>query len=194
MTQQQNNNNDQNLENQDLGEEQKIIQDNNQEIISQLNLKIKEIEQKNNDLNDQLLRTLAELDNTRRRSREELEKANKFAIANFVNELVIIVENFLMASENAPNDEIEKIPSIKNYAIAINLTKNELLKILEKNQVRRIYPLNENFDHNLHEAISSVESDGQEGIVLQVIQAGYEISNRLIRPALVAVSKPKNNS
>jgi molecular chaperone GrpE len=194
MTQQQNNNNDQNLENQDLGEEQKIIQDNNQEIISQLNLKIKQIEQKNNDLNDQLLRTLAELDNTRRRSREELEKANKFAIANFVNELVIIVENFLMASENAPNDEIEKIPSIKNYAIAINLTKNELLKILEKNQVRRIYPLNENFDHNLHEAISSVESDGQEGIVLQVIQAGYEISNRLIRPALVAVSKPKNNS
>ena len=194
MTQQQNNNNDQNLENQDLGEEQKIIQDNNQEIISQLNLKIKEIEQKNNDLNDQLLRTLAELDNTRRRSREELEKANKFAIANFVNELVIIVENFLMASENAPNDEIEKIPSIKNYAIAINLTKNELLKILEKNQVRRIYPLNENFDHNLHEAISSVESDGKEGIVLQVIQAGYEISNRLIRPALVAVSKPKNNS
>jgi len=194
MTQQQNNNNDQNLENQDLGEEQKIIQDNNQEIISQLNLKIKEIEQKNSDLNDQLLRTLAELDNTRRRSREELEKANKFAIANFVNELVIIVENFLMASENAPNDEIEKIPSIKNYAIAINLTKNELLKILEKNQVRRIYPLNENFDHNLHEAISSVESDGQEGIVLQVIQAGYEISNRLIRPALVAVSKPKNNS
>jgi molecular chaperone GrpE len=194
MTQQQNNNNDQNLENQDLGEEQKIIQDNNQEIISQLNLKIKEIEQKNNDLNDQLLRTLAELDNNRRRSREELEKANKFAIANFVNELVIIVENFLMASENAPNDEIEKIPSIKNYAIAINLTKNELLKILEKNQVRRIYPLNENFDHNLHEAISSVESDGQEGIVLQVIQAGYEISNRLIRPALVAVSKPKNNS
>lgn len=194
MTQQQNNNNDQNLENQDLGEEQKIIQDNNQEIISHLNLKIKEIEQKNSDLNDQLLRTLAELDNTRRRSREELEKANKFAIANFVNELVIIVENFLMASENAPNDEIEKIPSIKNYAIAINLTKNELLKILEKNQVRRIYPLNENFDHNLHEAISSVESDGQEGIVLQVIQAGYEIANRLIRPALVAVSKPKNNS
>jgi molecular chaperone GrpE len=194
MTQQQNNNNDQNLENQDLGEEQKIIQDNNQEIISQLNLRIKEIEQKNSDLNDQLLRTLAELDNTRRRSREELEKANKFAIANFVNELVIIVENFLMASENAPNDEIEKIPSIKNYAIAINLTKNELLKILEKNQVRRIYPLNENFDHNLHEAISSVESDGQEGIVLQVIQAGYEIANRLIRPALVAVSKPKNNS
>jgi molecular chaperone GrpE len=194
MTQQQNNNNDQNLENQDLGEEQKIIQDNNQEIISQLNLKIKEIEQKNSDLNDQLLRTLAELDNTRRRSREELEKANKFAIANFVNELVIIVENFLMASENAPNDEIEKIPSIKNYATAINLTKNELLKILEKNQVRRIYPLNENFDHNLHEAISSVESDGQEGVVLQVIQAGYEIANRLIRPALVAVSKPKNNS
>ena len=99
-----------------------------------------------------------------------------------------------MASENAPNDEIEKNPVIKNYATAINLTQKELLKILEKNQVKRIFPLNELFDHNLHEAISSVESEGQEGLVVQVIQAGYTIANRLIRPALVAVSKAKISS
>ncbi len=195
MTQQQNNNNAQDLESQQLAsseEQDKII--NEQMLIEQLSQKINELEQKNNELNDKLLRTLAEFDNARRRSREELEKASKFAIGNFVNELVVIVENFLMASENAPNDEIEKIPAVKNYATAIALTEKELLKILEKNQVKRVYPLNEIFDHNLHEAISNLESDGQEGVILQVIQAGYTIANRLIRPALVVVSKAKINA
>ena len=159
--------------------------------IDNLLIKISELEQKNNDLNDKLLRTLAEIDNVRRRSREELEKASKFAISNFVSELVVIVENFLMASNNAPNDEIEKIPAIKNYATAITLTEKELLKILEKNQVKRIYPLNEKFDHNLHEAISHMEFEGEEGVILQVVQAGYAIAGRIIRPALVVVSKAK---
>jgi molecular chaperone GrpE len=195
MTQQQNNNNNQDLENQGVdGNEEINQQRNSQDIIDQLSLKISDLEQKNSDLNDKLLRSLAEFENARKRSREEIEKASKFAIGNFVNELVVIVENFIMASENAPNDEIEKNPVIKNYATAINLTQKELLKILEKNQVKRIFPLNELFDHNLHEAISSVESEGQEGLVVQVIQAGYTIANRLIRPALVAVSKAKISS
>ena len=195
MTQQQNNNNNQDLENQGVdGNEEINQQRNSQDIIDQLSLKISDLEQKNSDLNDKLLRSLAEFENARKRSREEIEKASKFAIGNFVNELVVIVENFIMASENAPNDEIEKNPVIKNYETAINLTQKELLKILEKNQVKRIFPLNELFDHNLHEAISSVESEGQEGLVVQVIQAGYTIANRLIRPALVAVSKAKISS
>ena len=195
MTQQQNNNNNQDLENQGVDGNEEINQEkNSQDIIDQLSLKINDLEQKNSDLNDKLLRSLAEFENARKRSREEIEKASKFAIGNFVNELVVIVENFIMASENSPNDEIEKNPAIKNYATAINLTQKELLKILEKNQVKRIFPLNELFDHNLHEAISSVESEGQEGVVVQVIQAGYTIANRLIRPALVAVSKAKISS
>ena len=195
MTQQQNNNNNPDLENQGVAGNEEINQEkNSQNIIEQLSLKISELEQKNNDLSDKLLRSLAEFENARRRSREEIEKASKFAISNFVNELVVIVENFIMASENAPNEEIEKYSAIKNYAIAINLTQKELLKILEKNQVKRIFPLNEQFDHNLHEAITSIENEGEEGIVVQVIQAGYTIANRLIRPALVAVSKAKISS
>lgn len=162
------------------------------EIVNPLQQKINELEQKNSDLNDKLLRSLAELDNVRRRSKDELEKTSKFAISNFVGELVVIVENFLMASSNAPNTEIEQIPAIKNYATAISLTEKELLKILEKNQVKRLYPLNEKFDHNFHEAISHLESDNEEGLVLQVVQAGYAIAGRIIRPALVVVSKSKN--
>ncbi|MBM3579709.1 MAG: nucleotide exchange factor GrpE, partial [Alphaproteobacteria bacterium] len=146
----------------------------------------------NSELNDKLLRSLAELDNVRRRSREEVEKTARFAISNFVSDLVVVTENFFMASENAPKDEIEKVPAIKNYADAIVMTEKELLKILEKNQVKRIYPLNQPFDHNLHEAIAHVESDAAEGLVVQVIQAGYSINDRLIRPALVGVAKNKS--
>jgi molecular chaperone GrpE len=156
--------------------------------------KINQLEKKNSELNEQLLRTIAELENVRRRSREELEKASKFAITNFVSELVVIVENFLMASQNAPQQQIDQYPEIKNYATAILLTEKELLKILEKNQVARIFPLNQKFDHNFHEAISFVESDQEEGSILQVIQAGYTIANRLIKPALVVVAKAKSSA
>ena len=154
--------------------------------------KISELEQKNSELNDKLLRTLAELDNVRRRSRDELEKTAKYAISNFVSDLVVVTENFFMASENAPKAEIEKVPAIKNYADAIVMTEKELLKILEKNQVKRISPLNEKFDHNFHEAIAHIESDAEEGTIVKVIQAGYSIADRLIRPALVGVAKAKN--
>ncbi len=153
--------------------------------------KIAELEQKNSELNDKLLRSLAELDNVRRRSREELEKSAKFAIFNFASELVLVAENFFLASQNAPQAEIEKSPAVKNYADAIVMTEKELLKVLEKNQVKRIYPLNEKFDHHFHEALSQVASDAEEGSVVQVIQSGYTIADRLIRPALVVVSKGK---
>ncbi len=157
----------------------------------QLEEKIADLEKKNSELNDKVLRCLAELDNIRRRSREELEKASKFAISNFVSDLVVVVENFFMASNNAPKEEIEKVPAIKHYADAIMMTEKELIKVLEKNQVKRIFPLNEKFNHHFHEAISHVESDAEEGTVVQVVQAGYSIADRLIRPALVAVAKPK---
>ena len=133
--------------------------------------KIAELEKIISETNDKLLRTLAEIDNVRRRSREEIEKSTKFAISGFVSDLVVVAENFFLVSENAPKDEIEKVPAIKNYADAIAMTQKELLKVLEKNQVKRIYPLNQKFDHNLHEAIAQIETNVEEGTVVQVIQA-----------------------
>lgn len=153
--------------------------------------KIAELEQKLVEANDKTLRCLAELDNVRRRSKEELEKSAKFAISNFVSDLVVVAENFFLASENAPKNEIEANAEVKKYADAISMTEKELMKVLEKNQVKRISPLNEKFDHNLHQALTQIESDVEEGTVIQVIQAGYSVHNRLIRPALVGVAKPK---
>lgn len=176
-------------ENQDNKTEQS--EEIRQEIKNPAEEKIAELEQKNSELNDKLLRCLAELDNVRRRSREEVEKSAKFAISNFVGDLVVVAENFFLASENSPKAEIEKNPAIKNYADAIMMTEKELLKVLEKNQVKRIFPLNQKFDHNFHEAITQVESEAEEGSVVQVVQAGYSIADRLIRPALVGVAKAK---
>lgn len=176
-------------ENQDSKTEQQA--ESQQEIKNPAEEKVAELEQKNSELNDKILRCLAELDNVRRRSREEIEKSAKFAISNFVGDLVVVAENFFLASENAPKAEIEKNPAIKNYADAIVMTEKELLKVLEKNQVKRIFPLNQKFDHNFHEAIAQIESEVEEGLVVQVVQAGYSIADRLIRPALVGVAKAK---
>jgi molecular chaperone GrpE len=181
-----------------MQENQEIKQENQSENSENINKdndlqnKIIELEQKLTEQNDKFLRTLAELDNVRRRAREENEKTAKFAITNFVSDLVTVAENFFMASQNAPKDEIEKNLAIKNYALAIEMTEKELLKVLEKNQVKRIFPLNQDFDHNFHEAVASIESEAKEGSVVQVIQAGYSMADRLIRPALVSVAKAKN--
>lgn len=142
-------------------------------------------------LNEKNLRLLAEIDNLRRRSKEDVEKTAKYAISNFVGDLVATVENFFLASSHAPREEIEKSEAIKNYAQAVDMTQKELMKILEKHNIVRIFPMDQKFDHNLHEALSQVESDKEEGIVVQVIQAGYKIGDRLLRPALVGVSKKK---
>lgn len=151
--------------------------------------KVQNLEQEKLELNDKLLRMLAELENVRKRSQEEVRKSEKFAISNFVSDLVLVVENLFLASENAPKEEIEKSALIKNYAQAVEMTEKELIKILSKYNVKRICPLGQQFDHNLHEAIAQIDSDEEEGIVVKVIQSGYSIADRLIRPALVSVSR-----
>lgn len=150
-------------------------------------------QQKSSQLNDKLLRSLAEIENIRRRSKEDIEKANNYAISNFVSDLSVVAENFFLACDNMPKEEMESSQKVKNFAIGVDMTKKELIKIFEKNKVTRIFPLNQDFDHNLHEAVSQSESEGEENKVLQVIQAGYKIGDRIIRPALVVVSKKKSD-
>ena len=157
---------------------------------SQDSTKFLELEKNNQVLSDQLLRLAAELENTRKRNREEIEKTNKYAISNFANDLVLVVENFYLASDNLSQVEIDKLPTIKHFVDAMLMTKKELTKILEKYGIKRIYPLGEKFDHNYHEALSQIPAteDEEDGIVKQVIQAGYSIGDRLIKPSLVVVS------
>ena len=141
------------------------------------------------DQNNKNLRILAEIENLRKRSAQELEKANKYAVSKFAGELVFVVENLFLACDNAPQEEIEQSDSLKNFAMGVTMTKNELIKVLEQNGIKRIYPLNEKFDHNFHEAMSQTEGGGESETIKKVIQAGYTIGDRLIKPALVEVIK-----
>lgn len=180
-------NNENNIKQPDSApEDQNPIQDNPNQGLEN---KISDLEESNKNLNDKILRLAAELDNVRKRNREELEKTSKYAISNFANDLVLVVEHFYLADENLPKEEIEKSPTVKHFVDAMLMTKKELTKILEKNGIKRLYPLGEKFDHNFHEAITQVPAEGDEegGIVKQVIQAGYSIGDRLIKPALVTV-------
>ena len=136
-------------------------------------------------LKDKLLRTLAEAENTRRICEEEKSKTIKFAISNIAKDLINIMDNFYLAFDNLKNNK----SNLESFLKGIELNFNELKKVFEKNNIKRIYPLNEEFNPAFHEAISQVESDKDSGIVVEVLQAGYLLNGRVLKPALVVVSK-----
>jgi molecular chaperone GrpE len=141
------------------------------------------------DQSDKMLRSLAEVENLRKRSQDALEKASKYAVSKFAEDLVLEVENLYLSIDNMPNEEIEKSEKLKNFVTGVTMTQKGLVKIFEKNGIKRVNPINEKFDHNYHEAIAHSEGGGESGVVKKVIQAGYSIHDRLIRPALVEVCK-----
>lgn len=140
-------------------------------------------------LKDKLLRTLAELENTRRIAVEEKEKTRKFALTNFAKDLIVVMEDFFLAMDhvNKINEENE---IFKSFYEGIELTFSELKKVFDKQGIVRLYPLGERFDPNFHEAIAYVEKEGtEEGTIIEVMQAGYTLNDRVIKPAIVAVSR-----
>jgi molecular chaperone GrpE len=142
------------------------------------------------ELKDQLLRALAEVENVRRRGQREREDASKFAIANFAREIVTVVDNLRRAIEAVPAEALKTDDNLKSLLTGVELTERTLLAALERFGIRRIDPLGEKFDHNLHQAMMQVDDPTKPaGTVVQVMQSGYVLHDRLLRPAMVAVSK-----
>ena len=158
-----------------------------EKVKAESNSKEKELEEENKKLKDSLMRTLAELENTRRIAGEEKEKTAKFAIGKFAEDLIPVMEDFYLAFKNSENKENAN----EIFFDGIKLTHNELKKVFERNGLVRIFPVDEVFNPELHNAISQIESDKEEGTIVDVMQAGYTIKGRLLRPALVIVSKGK---
>jgi molecular chaperone GrpE len=150
--------------------------------------KKKVLEEENKKLKETLMRTLAELDNTRKRAEKEKQDTAQYAIGKFANDLINVRENFEVAFVSIDESKIEK-----NFLEGIRLTHNELKKVFERNGLVRIFPLNEDFNPLFHNAITQIESDLEEGKVAQVMQAGYSLNDRVLRPALVGVSKKKES-
>ena len=139
---------------------------------------------------EQLLRALAETENVRRRAQRDKEDAAKFGIAGFARELVPVADNLRRALEAVAPEALENDEALKTLVTGVEMTERQLLAGFEKHGLKRIDPMGQKFDSNLHQAMFEVPGSGQPaGIVVQVLQAGYVLNDRLIRPAMVGVAK-----
>jgi molecular chaperone GrpE len=167
----------------DKSESSDSEEDNDNEIISDL-------EQKVSDLKDQLMRTLADGENLRKRTLKDVEHSKKYSHISFVKDLVSSVDNLQRALEAVPEDKSSLPEPIKNLIIGLEIVEKEITSTLEKHNVKQIDPLGEKFDYNFHQAMFEVPTnDNEPGTVVQVSQKGYTLHDRLVRPAMVGISK-----
>ena len=146
-------------------------------------------------LEDKLLRALAENENLRRRYENEVKEALEFGGINFAREILAVADNLNRAYEFIKKDEsFKKNNDYQKILDNILIIQEDTKKIFEKNKIVQIKTLNEKFDPNYHQAMLEIEDDKNEpGIVVQELQSGYLMGEKLLRPALVAVSKKGNN-
>jgi len=140
---------------------------------------------------DKLLRVLAEMENLRRRTEREIADARAYGISSFARDILAVADNMDRALQALDAEIREKADaSVKGLLDGVELTERELHKVLDKHGVKKFAPLGEKFDPNLHQAMFELPDESRPaGTVAQVIQPGYMIAGRVLRPALVAVAK-----
>ena len=148
-------------------------------------------EKKLKDTEEKLLRSLAEIENQRRRFEKEIKDAFEFGSFNFAKESLAILDNLTRAKEAIKNDEkLKNNKDLDKFLENISIIEKDLISIFERNRIKKIEVSDKKFDPNFHQAMSELEDDTKEpGTILNEIQAGYMLGERLLRPALVSVSK-----
>lgn len=140
-------------------------------------------------MKDQAMRALAEAENTRRRAQKDREDASKFAVSGFAKDLLSVADNLRRGLEAVPQDLIEDV-RMKNLLDGIEATERELLKTFEKNGIEKLNPKDRPFDPNFHEVLFESPVPGvPAGTVIEVIEVGYALNGRILRPARVGVAK-----
>ena len=156
--------------------------------------KEKTTEEKLKEAEEKLLRSLAEIENQRRRFEKEIKDAFEFGSFNFAKENLATLDNLQRAREAIKNDEtLKENKDLDKFLENINIIEKDLISIFERNRIKKIDSKNKKFDPNFHQAMSEIEDDKAEpGTIIQEIQAGYMLGERLLRPALVSVAKKKD--
>src|SRR5210317_322969 len=145
-------------------------------------------------LKDQRLRAIAELENFRKRAEKDQSDALKYGISNFAKEIINIRDNIERA-QSSISDEAKNNEAIKSVIEGIDLIAQSVVSTFEKIGIKKIDSLNEKFDHNLHQAMMEIENDDLEpGTIVQELIPGYRLHDRLLRPAMVGVSKKSNKN
>ena len=176
----------------------------NQELQNNDEAKTSEIEKKNEntkvttdeklkETEEKLLRSLAEIENQRRRFEKEIKDAFEFGSFNFAKESLAILDNLQRAKVAIKNDEkLKNNEDLEKFLENINIIEKDLVSIFEKNRIKKIEVIGKKFDPNFHQAMSEIEDDIKiPGTILHEIQTGYMLGDRLLRPALVSISKKK---
>ena len=144
----------------------------------------------NADMRDRLLRAMADMENLRRRTEREKADTARYAISNFARDVLTVGDNLKRTIDHVPAEAAAQDPALKSFLEGVELTERELLNVLERHGVTRIEPLGQRFDPNTQQSMYEVpDADVPEGTVVEVMQAGYTIGDRCLRPALVAVAK-----
>ena len=154
-------------------------------------------EDKIKELEDKLARTLAEMENQRRRFEKEKDDAFEYGGFSFAKESLNLIDNFDRAKQSLENDEkIKDSDILKKTLEHLDIVKKDLISVFKKNNIEEIEAVNKKLDPNLHQAMMEVEDQNKEpGTIIQEIQKGYIMKGRLLRPSLVAVSKkPEKNA
>jgi len=139
-------------------------------------------------LREEKLRLLAEMENLRKRFEREKSESIKFGSSKLARDILSPNDNLIRALKNIPEDKKISEP-INNFINGLKMVQKEFTVILEKHGINQINALNKKFDHNLHQAMLEIETDEEEGIVVQELQSGYTMHERLLRPSMVGVSK-----
>ena len=182
--------------------QEKDLPEENKEDIINASKDIKDGKEKTNEISaeeklkiseEKLLRSLAEIENQRRRFEKEIKDAFEFGSYNFAKESLAILDNLQRAKLAIKNDErLKDNKDLDHFIENINVIEKDLVSIFEKNRIKKIEVNEKKFDPNFHQAMSEVEEDNKDpGTILSEIQAGYMLGDRLLRPALVSVSKKK---
>ena len=152
-------------------------------------------EQKILELEDKVARVLAEIENQRRRFEKEIKDAFEFGSFNFAKESLAILDNLDRAKNAIKNDEVLKTnKDLERFLENISIIEKDLITIFERNRIIKIESKGKKFDPNLHQAMAEIEDDKSEvGAIVQEIQCGYMLGDRLLRPALVGVAKKKSS-
>ena len=152
------------------------------------------LEDKLKETEDKLLRSLAEIENQRRRFEKEIKDAFEFGSFNFAKESLAILDNLKRAQLAIKNDDaLKENKDLDRFLENISIIEKDLISIFEKNRIKKIDTMQKKFDPNIHQAMTEIEDDNVEaGTIVQEMQAGYMLGDRLLRPALVAVAKKKN--
>lgn len=153
-------------------------------------VRIAELEEQVAQIKDQALRALADAENVRRRTEREKEQWRKYSAADFAKDLLNAADNLRRALDAAPQEREALDQTVRNLIVGVEMTEKDLLTAFEKHHIKRIDPMGEKFDYNLHQAMFEVEDSSKApGTVVQVLAPGYVLHDRLLRAAMVGVAK-----